>query len=243
MDSYELRIQYEISRWKQKIMADSNFFQTSAKKVQLKIQSLLPEQIQELLTQTVKNMMTLFMGGSTVFSGGSEEYEALSLRERDAILDKKLNEYKKISAVEGAGTGAGGILLGLADFPLLMGIKIRFLVEAARIYGYSPKVEIERQFMLYIFQLAFSSDEHRKKTLQIIENWEEKLDGNPQVNWDKLQQEYRDHIDLAKLLQLVPLIGAPVGAYVNYQLLEQLGETAKNSYRLRYLKEKGELVK
>ncbi|MEH6937509.1 EcsC family protein [Bacillus sp. JJ664] len=243
MDSYELRIQYELSRWKQKILTDSNVFKTSAKKIQLKIQSLLPEQIQDLLTQSIKNMMTLFIGGSSVFSGGSEEYDALSLRERDDILDKKLNEYKKISAVEGAGTGAGGILLGLADFPLLMGIKIRFLVEAAKIYGYAPKDEVERQFMLYIFQLAFSSDEHRKKTLHVIENWEDQIDQNPQINWEHLQQEYRDHIDLAKLLQLVPVIGAPVGAYVNYQLLEQLGETAKNAYRLRHLKKKGELLK
>ncbi|PEJ60741.1 ABC transporter-associated protein EcsC [Bacillus sp. AFS002410] len=241
MDSYELRIQYELSRWKQKVMAESNIFQTSAKKVQLKIQSLLPEQIQDLFTKTVKNMMVLFMGGSTVFNGSGEEYEALSLRERDLMLDKKMNEYKKISAVEGAGTGAGGLLLGLADFPLLLGIKIRFLVEAAKIYGYSPKDELERQFMLYIFQLAFSSDNHRKKVFQIIEKWEDKIDENPQVNWEQLQQEYRDHIDLAKLLQLVPVIGAPVGAYVNYQLLEQLGETAKNAYRLRYMNKKEEL--
>lgn len=242
MDSYELRIQYELSRWKQKVMSDSNIFQTSAKKVQLKLQSLLPEQIQDLLTKTVKNMMVLFMGGSTVFNGSGEEYEALTLRERDLILDKKLNEYKKISAVEGAGTGAGGILLGLADFPLLLGIKIRFLVEAAKIYGYSPKDELERQFMLYIFQLAFSSDSHRKKVFQVIEKWEDRVDENPQVNWEQLQLEYRDHIDLAKLLQLVPIIGAPVGAYVNYQLLEQLGETAKNAYRLRYMKKKEDLI-
>ena len=32
----------------------------------------------------------------------------------------------KIAAAEGAGTGAGGILLGLADFPLLLTIKIKF---------------------------------------------------------------------------------------------------------------------
>lgn len=238
MDSYELRVQYELSRWKQKIMTDSNFLKVSAKKIQLKLQGLLPEKVQEMLTSTIKNMMTLFMGGSVVFSGGSEEYEGISLKERDAIVDKKINEYKKISAVEGAGTGAGGILLGLADFPLLLGIKIRFLVDAAKIYGYSPKEEYERQFMLYVFQLAFSSDEHRKKIFNVIENWENPIDDNPQINWEQLQTEYRDHIDLAKLLQLVPVIGAPVGAYVNYQLLEHLGETVKNAYRLRYLKKK-----
>jgi EcsC protein family len=38
------------------------------------------------------------------------------------------------------------------------------------------------------------------------------------------------------MLQLVPGIGAAVGAYANYNLLDHLGETAKNAYRLRILK-------
>jgi hypothetical protein len=42
-----------------------------------------------------------------------------------------------------------------------------------------------------------------------------------------------DYIDLAKMLQLVPVIGAVVGAYANYKLLDRLGETAVNCYRLR----------
>jgi hypothetical protein len=51
------------------------------------------------------------------------------------------------------------------------------------------------------------------------------------------QQEYRDYIDLAKLAQLVPVIGAPVGAVVNYKLIKKLGVTAMNGYRLRTDKE------
>ncbi len=46
-----------------------------------------------------------------------------SLQRRDDEVRKKIDEYKKIAAAEGAGTGAGGILLGLADFPLLLTIK------------------------------------------------------------------------------------------------------------------------
>ncbi|HEX8505766.1 MAG TPA: EcsC family protein, partial [Hymenobacter sp.] len=45
---------------------------------------------------------------------------------------------------------------------------------------------------------------------------------------------YRDYIDLAKMAQLVPVIGAAVGAVANYRLIEQLGETAMNCYRLRH---------
>ena len=54
-------------------------------------------------------------------------------------------------------------------------------------------------------------------------------------DWRTFQQEYRDYIDIAKLLQLVPGIGAAVGTVVNYRLTNKLGETAKNAYRLRWL--------
>ena len=49
--------------------------------------------------------------------------------------------------------------------------------------------------------------------------------------------EYRDHIDLAKLLQLIPGIGAAVGALVNYKLTNRLGEFAMNAYRMRIFEE------
>lgn len=41
------------------------------------------------------------------------------------------------------------------------------------------------------------------------------------------------------MLQLLPGIGAMVGAVANYNLLDQLGETAMNSYRLRLLSKNG----
>ncbi|MDX5437118.1 MAG: EcsC family protein, partial [Pontibacter sp.] len=51
---------------------------------------------------------------------------------------------------------------------------------------------------------------------------------------------YRDYIDLAKMAQMIPMIGAPVGAVVNYRLISKLGKTAKNAYRMRW-KEQGQL--
>ena len=56
-----------------------------------------------------------------------------------------------------------------------------------------------------------------------------------QFDWRKFQQEYRDYIDLAKLVQMIPVVGAPIGALVNWKLLERLGRTAMNSYRMRWL--------
>jgi len=53
--------------------------------------------------------------------------------------------------------------------------------------------------------------------------------------WREFQQEYRDYIDIAKLLQLVPGIGAVVGANANSKLMDKLGVTAMNAYRMRIM--------
>ena len=70
-------------------------------------------------------------------------------------------------------------------------------------------------------------------------DWEQKRDALPkdihQFDWRNFQQEYRDYIDLAKMAQLIPVIGAPVGVIVNNRLIKKLGETAVNAYRMRLL--------
>jgi len=59
-----------------------------------------------------------------------------------------------------------------------------------------------------------------------------------EFDWRSFQQEYRDYIDLVKLAQLIPLIGAAVGGIANYKLVNHLSDTAKNAYRMRYFKNK-----
>src|SRR5699024_3678855 len=134
------------------------------------------------------------------------------------------------------GTGAGGIFLGLADFPLLLSIKMKFLFEAAAVYGFDTTEYEERLFILHIFQLAFSNDQKRKETFPINAIWDEDREARVDMDWHVLQQEYRDYIDLVKMLHLIPGFRAIVGAYANYNLLDQLGETAMTAYRMRYIK-------
>lgn len=74
--------------------------------------------------------------------------------------------------------------------------------------------------------------------MSIIENWEEQKSLVADLDWREFQQEYRDYIDLVKMFQMLPGIGAVVGAFANYNLLDQLGECAMNSYRLRLMQDK-----
>ena len=141
--------------------------------------------------------------------------------------------------MEGGITGAGGILLGLADFPVLIGIKLKLLFDIASLYGFDVNDYKERVYLLHIFELSFSSHAHRKTIYLKMTDWENKKQQLPddinQFDWRNFQQEYRDYIDLAKMAQLIPIIGAPVGIVVNYGLLKKLGTTAKNAYRMRLL--------
>ncbi|HEY8659909.1 MAG TPA: EcsC family protein [Hanamia sp.] len=43
----------------------------------------------------------------------------------------------------------------------------------------------------------------------------------------------KPYLDIAKMAQLIPVIGAPVGFVVNDGLVKKLGITAMNAYRMR----------
>ncbi|HTF27570.1 MAG TPA: EcsC family protein, partial [Flavitalea sp.] len=123
-------------------------------------------------------------------------------------------------------------------FPILIGIKIKLLFEIAIAYGYDVSNYKERLYILHIFQLAFCSDEQRKHCYLQMQDWDNNVKKLPadinEFDWRIFQQEYRDYIDLAKMAQLIPIIGAPVGIIVNNRLIKKLGKTAMMAYRLRF---------
>lgn len=240
MNDYELQVYDEVMEWRRKLTRRSGMMNRLSKKAQGKINGMIPEKVHEVMTESIKGMVKTTLFGSQLTTNKNQA-QGLTLAERDERIRKKIETYRKTALVEGAGTGAGGILLGLADFPLLLSIKMKFLFEAASIYGFNTNDYEERLFILHVFQLAFSSDDIRKETLYEIENWEGRKVELVEMDWRKFQQEYRDYIDLVKMMQMVPGIGAFVGAYANNNLLKHLGETAMNAYRLRMLKKAPEL--
>lgn len=235
MDQYEVKVRDEINQWKRKLNKKSSIVNRMSKKAQVKMNALIPEKVHHVVTESIKHMVKATIVGSEITT--QKPKFDLTLEERDQLLKEKLTTYRKTAVVEGAGTGAGGILLGLADFPLLLSIKMKFLFEAASVYGFDTSRYEERLFVLHVFQLAFSSDEERKRTFDMIENWDNVKETLVDMDWRAFQQEYRDYIDLAKMFQLIPGFGAIVGAYANYNLLDHLGETTMNAYRLRHLQD------
>lgn len=228
-------VRIDHNKWKKKMMKRVSIINKVTSKTQGKFNSILPEKYHEIITASIKTMVKSVLFGYQYIT--KEPYRNLTLEERENLVRDKINFYKKTAMVEGAATGAGGLLLGLADFPLLLGIKVKLLYDIAAIYGFDVRDYKERIYILNIMQLSFSSQEHMKRVYYNMANWryyENKLPSDiNDFDWRKFQQEYRDYLDLAKLFQLVPFIGAAVGLLVNGRLLDKLGYTAMNAYRLR----------
>jgi len=226
---------HELKLWQQKMMRRPGYFNKLSKALQDKMNSWIPDKVHKAITEIIKQMIRGVLFGARWTTG---KKETTSLEESDKTVEEKIKFYQKTAATEGALTGAGGLLLGLADFPLLIAIKLKMLFEIASIYGHSVNDYKERVFLLHIFQLAFSSAKHRRNVFLSMQNWKEVSRKLPedihQFDWRNFQQEYRDYIDLAKLAQLIPVIGAPVGAVVNYRLIKKLGRTAIQSYHMRW---------
>ena len=209
-----------------------------SKRVQTKINGSIPEKIHLVITESIKQMIRGVLFGAEKIT--ANPLQGVSLKQREEAVEKRIEYYRNTAAVEGGITGAGGILLGLADFPLLLGIKLKLLFDIASLYGFDVSDYKERVYLLHIFELTFSSQKHRNEIYRKLVNWDDESAALPndinQFDWRSFQQEYRDYIDLAKMAQLVPLIGAPVGVIANYQLVKKMGETAMNAYRMRLLK-------
>ncbi|WP_242920651.1 EcsC family protein [Pontibacter liquoris] len=237
MSVYEQQVLQELHAWQQQMLRPPSLMNRLARKMQQKMNSYIPEKVHRAITSAIKQMIRAVIFGAERTTGRVEE-GALLLQQKEIRVRQRISFYKSTAAAEGGLTGAGGILLGFADFPLLLGIKLKLLYDIAALYGYSVADYRERIYLLYIFQLAFSSHEQRRQVYLQMVNWEQQKEYLPddihQFDWRTFQQEYRDYIDLAKMAQLIPVIGAPVGAYVNYRLLDKLGATAMNAYRLRW---------
>ena len=232
---YFLKVQHEHRQWCSRMSRKPSLLNMAAKGVQHKLNQLIPEKMHIIITRTIKEITraVLFGAGFTTFRRRKLE----TFEEVEKHVIRRIGIYSSSSAVEGAVTGFGGFLAGMADFPLWLSLKMKLLFEIAYNYGADIHDYKERLYILYIFQLTFSSQKHRNFIFKVMKDWELKKEALPadihNFDWRTFQLEYRDYIDLAKLIQLIPGIGAIAGAYVNHRYTRILGHNAMNAYRLR----------
>lgn len=237
MTLYENQILAELDLWQRRMQKKPSYSSELAKRIQNRINRALPEKIHQAITLAIKQMTRAVFYGAGFTTRAEARPASLESCEKKVL--QRIRFYRTTAAAEGAVTGAGGILLGLADFPIWLTLKMKMMFEIASLYGFDTSRYQERVYMLHVFELCFSSPVRRNRVYSTIADWQQHEKTLPsdisKFDWRTFQQEYRDYLDVAKLLQLVPGIGAAVGALVNHRLTTKLGKTAMNAYRMRWL--------
>jgi len=206
MEYYQKQIRSELSVWQMQMLQRPSLVNWLSKKVQVKINTWIPEKVHQAITSTIKQMIRGVLFGATHTT--AKPLLGESFQECEAAVLKRIEFYKNTAAVEGGITGAGGILLGLADFPILIGLKLKLLFDISSMYGFDVTDYKERVYLLHIFELAFSSHEHRRKIYLKMVDWDKKSLELPedihQFDWRNFQQEYRDSSTLQRWHNLYP---------------------------------------
>ena len=226
-------VRAELEAWRARVLKRPGLWDKASRAAQTRINRAIPERVHAFVTSGVEAMTRGILTGSEVLNvrppaGGS-------LAAREAKARALIRAYRNTAGVEGGVAGAGGFVLAAADFPALMAIKVRMLADIVSVYGWGGGSPGERLFLLHIFHLAFAGAQRRPEALKALDDWI--AAGGADIadyDWRRFQQEYRDYIDLAKMAQLIPVVGAPIGAVVNWRLVDRLGETAMMACRMRW---------
>lgn len=231
----ETTVRAEVETWRANVLKPPGLWDRATRGTQDRINRIIPERVHAIVTSGVEAMTRGILFGSDLIQARPAPDGSLAARELRARA--MIRTYRNTASVEGGVAGAGGFVLAAADFPALMAIKVRMLGDVVAAYGWGGDTVRERLFLLHIFHLAFASARRRPEALAELERWITGVDQPETIteyDWRRFQIEYRDYIDLAKLAQLIPVVGAPVGAVVNWRLVERLGETAMMACRMRW---------
>jgi hypothetical protein len=231
-------VRLEVEAWRAKMLKRPGLWDKATRGTQDRINRIIPERVHQIITTGVEAMTKGILFGSDLLKARPMPDGSLAARELRARAAIKV--YRNTAGVEGGVAGAGGFVLAAADFPALLAIKVRMLGDIVAAYGWGGGSVRERLFVLHIFHLAFASARRRPEALADLERWiagVDQPDAIADYDWRTFQIEYRDHIDLAKMAQLIPVVGAPIGAVVNWRLVDRLGETAIMACRLRWFAE------
>ena len=179
---------------------------------------------------------------------------SLSLEEIDKVVGFLAAKYKGIATVEGGATGYSG-LPGIAiDIPALVTMNLRAIGEYATYYGFDVTSQRERLWVMNILGYASSPNDLSKQSA-LAELVRIAQDVARRKTWEALE-EYAFvqivqriaravgiRLTKAKLAQIVPGIGAAVGAGFNAYYTAKVCDAAYYLYRERFLAEKyGDVV-
>jgi len=232
----------------------------AAKLVPEKMQTAVAAAVEGFLRGAGHAANRTFDADQILSTRGASLGDTRSLARKLKVSDELAASYWRRNVIyatgEGAATGAAGFPGLVADIPLLMALAMRQIQEIGTCYGYHPASPFESDYALQVLQAGSAVQPSVKlEFLVLLKQTEQTL---IKVTWKKMNAElaakaFGREAGLAalrqfakslgiqltkrKALQMIPVVGALVGASFNGVFLNDVGRCAYMSYRRRYIAE------
>lgn len=267
MDDYLEEAKAEIARWESEgpgfLAAVGDIVLWAPQKA---AEKLIPEAVQDAVATAIERFLSgldslarsLFdvdeirRRVGTLRSGNGHE-----LKCADEAAKHYWNWHVGYAAAEGGAAGAAGLVGLAADVPALFTVALRLIQQIGTCYGYDVSTEAEREYVLHILRTGSTGDLKAKLECLIgLKQIEEIL---LNVTWKKMGESYARgeisrlaalfgikkfakslgiQVTKRKALQMVPVVGALVGASFNATFVNDIGRAAYMSYRRRWIAER-----
>lgn len=182
------------------------------------------------------------------------------LKKSDELANSVHNWAIGLASIEGGVTGATG-LVGLAvDIPAIVILALRTASKIGACYGFEAQSRSDRDFLLGILSASSANDMKEKlRALVVLHSVEVMLTKN---TWESiartavhqqmgheagiiavksLARQLGINLTKRKALQAIPVVGAVVGASVNYCFINDVSWAARRAFQERWLAANGKL--
>lgn len=187
----------------------------------------------------------------------TDDLSGCDIRDLDNLAMTYFTSNKVIAALQGAGCGIGGLALMVADLPALFAISLRAIQQIGACYGMAMKSPLMTPVIMNILNTGATFDiDIRKRAYhdagqalsvlrdneavnRIIERIQSgTLEGFVRTNIQRIPGEMARNIAQGKLLQLIPLVSAGIGAGYNYWFMSNTLLSSCMIFRKIYLERK-----
>jgi hypothetical protein len=245
LTEYEARQVEEIAAWKAKppIAFAEVLKQISLAGANL-IEKIIPDVLARMAIEKCYGTAELLAGAEDVMrEAGVDDLAELRTRpledcDRVALSVGAVANFW--ATVEGAATGAGGVLTTILDIPLLFVLSLRTILKIGHAYGYPLDRKADQSFVTGVMVTALAGSlVTKQERLGDLREIEELL-------IEETQEEIVAEEALSLLLQLevfegIPAIGTISGAFLNYTYMRRVDTTARRVFQERWLRDNGKI--
>ncbi len=245
LTAYEARQVREIAAWKSR---PPNAFAEIFKRITLAGANLIEKAIPD---EIVRIAIEKAYSAAEMLASVEDVKREAGVRDLAELRNRPLEECDRVAlrvgavanilaTIEGAATGAGGVLTTILDIPLLFVLSLRTIIKIGHSYGYALDQEADRSFVLAVMITALSGSlETKQERLDELREIEELL-------IEETQEEIAAEEALSLLLQLeifedIPGIGGISGVLLNLAFMRRVDNTARRVLQERWLRDNGKV--